>query len=251
MTIRLKRWSAGLGLAAALVGCAPSQSETPAKNTLVLGLDVSGSFRPNYEDAINFAALYLYGHLNGLGDLRPPTALFVGSVGGESSDEVKSFHPIHDFRGKSAEQIAADLKVWFPSAERFTDFNIFFERAATLIKRQNLVLSPLNIVMLSDGMPDAPASETDSLGPYGRLDLTPLEYLSRSVTVRLLYPTPTVAVRWERGAKRRRVRLWTLDSEVMAGWRGQLAAGQPLDAQENLWQWVQDNVNFRVRARIL
>jgi hypothetical protein len=172
-------------------------------------------------------------------------------VGGETTEEVKSFHPIHDFRGKTAEQIAADLREWFPSAERYTDFNIFFDRAATMIKRQNLVLSPLNIVVLSDGLPDDAASGADSLGPYGRLDLTPLEYLSRSVTVRLLYPTPTVAVRWERGAKRRRVRLWTLDNEVMAGWRAQMAYGQPLEAQDNLWEWVQDNVNVRVRARIL
>ncbi|HXV85381.1 MAG TPA: hypothetical protein VD793_01725 [Gemmatimonadales bacterium] len=248
MTRAWVRCALALGL---LLGCAPPQSEAPAKNTLVLGLDVSGSFRPHYDDAINFAAMYLYGHLNGLGGLRAPTALFVGSVGGESSEDVKSFHPIHDFRGKSVEQIAADLRQWFPSQERYTDFNVFFDRAATLIKRQNLVLSPLNIVVLSDGLPDDQPVEGDTLGPYGRLDLEPLEYLSRSVTVRLLYPTPTVAVRWERGAKRRRVRLWTLDNQVMAGWRGQLAAGQPPEAQDNLWQWVSDNVNFRVRARIL
>jgi hypothetical protein len=78
-----------------------------------------------------------------------------------------------------------------------------------------------------------------------------LEYLSRSVTVRVLYPTPTVAVRWEQGVKRRRVRLWTLDEQVMVGWRGQLAGGQPPEQQANLWRWVQDNVDFRVRARIL
>jgi hypothetical protein len=79
----------------------------------------------------------------------------------------------------------------------------------------------------------------------------PLEYLSRSTTVRLLYPTPTVAVRWERGVERNRVRLWTVDAQVMAGWREQMVPGAPLDAQERLWKWIADNVDFRVRARVL
>jgi hypothetical protein len=253
MTQATTRW-ARTALATAVtaqLACAPPESATPAKNTLVIGLDVSGSFRDRYDDAIEFAALYIFGHLNGLGGLRPPTALFVGSVGGELPDEVKSFHPIHDFRGKTVDQIASDLRTWFPSEERFTDFNIFFQRAATLIKRQNLVLSPLNIVVLSDGLPDTPVEGSDTLSPYRRLDFAPLEYLSRSVTVRLLYPTPTVAARWEQGVKRRRVRLWTLDREVMAGWHTQLTSGQPPETQDLLWEWVQDNVNFRVRARIL
>jgi hypothetical protein len=242
-------WTLGL---LALGACAPTQSEAPPKNTLVVGIDVSGSFRArHYDDAIDFAAWYLYGHLNALGGLRPPTALFVGSVGGERAGEVKAFHPVHDFTGKSVEQIALDLRDWFPPADNLTDFNVFFDRVATLVKRQNLVLSPLNIVLLTDGMPDSPGAPGDTLGPYGQLNVGALEYLSRSVTVRVLYPTPTVAVRWEQGVKRRRVRLWTLDNEVMVGWRSQLAGDQAPEEQANLWQWVQDNVDFRVRARIL
>jgi hypothetical protein len=81
--------------------------------------------------------------------------------------------------------------------------------------------------------------------------VTPLEFLSRSTTVRLLYPTPTVAVNWERGVDRRRVRLWTVDAQVMAGWRAQLAPGAPPEAQAGLWKWIADNVDFRVRARVL
>lgn len=239
-------------LAAALLGCAPSMDQAPPKNTLFIGIDVSGSFRrAHYDDATDFAAYYIYGHLNGLGGLRQPTAMFVGSVGGEQEGEIKAFHPIHDFQGKSVEQIAADLRTWFPPDDALTDFNTFFDRVATLVKRQNLVLSPLNIVVLSDGIPDAAPFSSDSLGPYRAIDLSPLEYLSRSVTVRLLYPTPTVAVGWERGIERRRVRLWTLDGQVMAGWRGQLQAESPPDSQTGLWTWIEDNVDFRVRSSIL
>lgn|SRR5574341_1351167 len=245
----------GLGAAALLgsaPGCAPPQSRGTARNTLILGVDVSGSFQHGYDDAIEFAAYYLYGHLNGLGGLKVPTNVFVGSVGGERPGEVKSFHPIQDFQGKSVEQIAGDLRAWFPSEDALTDFNPFFDRVATLVKRQNLVLAPLNVVILSDGLPDVGRrSAGDTVGPYGRLNVEPLEYLSRNVTVRLLYATPTTGARWERGIQRRRVRLWTQDNEVMAGWRGQLVMGEPPEAQEKLWAWISDNVDFRVRARIL
>ncbi len=248
---RVLRIAAAAGVLAA-AGCAPQGSEQQLfKNTLVMGIDVSGSFRAHYDEAIEFAAYYLYGHLNGLGELRQPTAVFVGSVGGERAGEVKSFHPIHDFTGKSVQQITADLRKWFPAEDRVTDFNTFFDRAATMVKRQNLVLAPLNIVIVSDGVPDVRAARGDTLGPYQRLNVSPLEYLSRSTTVRLLYPTPTVAVNWERGVERRRVRLWTVDAQVMSGWRTQLVPGAPPQAQDKLWTWMHDNVDFRVRARIL
>lgn len=237
--------------ALALAACAPAQSGTPPRNTLVVGIDVSGSFRRHYDDAIDFAAHYLYGHLNALGGLRAPTAVFVGSVGGERAGEVKSFHPIHDFQGKGVADIAASLREWFPQQDQVTDFNTFFDRAATLVKRQNLVLAPLEVVILTDALPDVPATPGDTLGPYRQVQVGPLEYLSRSTTVRLLYPTPTVAVNWERGVDRRRVRLWTVDAQVMEGWRGQLTPGAPPEAQDGLWKWISDNVDFRVRARVL
>jgi hypothetical protein len=238
-------------LAVAVAACAPSQSAGPPRNTLVMGIDVSGSFRRHYDDAIDFAAQYLYAHLNELGGLRAPTAVFVGSVGGASAGEVKSFHPIHDFQGRSASQIAADLRGWFPPQDNVTDFNTFFDRAATLVKRQNLVLSPINVVILSDGLPDVPATPDDSLGPFRQVSVAPLEFLSRSTTVRLLYPTPSTAVKWERGVERRRVRLWTVDAQVMAGWRQQVTPETSPDAQPDLWKWINDNINFRVRARVL
>jgi hypothetical protein len=241
------------GVPLALAGCAPPHSNEPPRNSLVVGIDVSGSFRAeHYDDAIDFAAYYLYGHLHGLGGLLVPSAVFVGSVGGDRPGEVKSFHPIQDFQDKSVEQIAQDLRTWFPPEDRLTDFNAFFDRLATLVKRQNLVLAPVNIVILSDGEPDYPGMRgNDSLGPYGRVNLSPLEYLSRSVTVRLLYASPTVDQRWERNVKRNRVRIWTLDGQVMGGWRSQLVVGAAPDQQDRLWSWISDNVDFRVRARIL
>ncbi|MBI4420713.1 MAG: hypothetical protein HY560_07795 [Gemmatimonadetes bacterium] len=248
-------WSrlAGVAALAGTLSCAPSESEAPPKYTLVMGVDVSGSFvrSGGYEDAINFAAYYLYGHLNGLNGLRVPSAVLVGSVGGERAGETKAFHPIHEFTGKSVEEIATQLRGWFPPGDDVTDFNVFFQRAADLVKRQNLVLTPLNVVLLSDGVPDLGRVPGDSLAHYASISVGPLEYLSRNTTVRLLYPAPPIAVRWEQNVQRKRVRLWTLDGQVMAGWRGQLTPDLPPANQDRLWTWMKDNVDFRVRGTIL
>jgi hypothetical protein len=50
---------------------------------------------------------------------------------------------------------------------------------------------------------------------------------------------------------RNRVRLWTVAAEVMQGWHEQVTPGTPLDHQDALWSWVRDNVDFRVRSRVL
>jgi hypothetical protein len=84
--------------------------------------------------------------------------------------------------------------------------------------------------------------------PYAGIDLAPLEFLSRSVTVRLLYASPTVGDSWKKQIRRKRVRLWTEEAQVMAGWRTQLKPGLPLERQADLWKWVHDNVDFRVRS---
>lgn len=259
----------GVGLFAAR-GCTPAGEEfREPRYVMMVGVDVSGSFRGtgHYEDALEFLSYYLYGHLNGLGELQEPTSLFVGPVGGDQPGQVQAFHPIHDFRGKSVEEIQADLKEWYPpeGEDRLTDFGAFFQRISELAKRQGLILSPMNIVVLSDGKPDVargPAGRTASLtgagsgaaapaeSLYAAVDVSPLEYLSRSITVRLLYPEPTVAAGWERGVTRQRVRLWTTDATVMAGWREQLQEGVPPAKQTALWTWMADNVDFRVRQRI-
>ena len=239
-----------------MAACAPPADKPgkPSNWTMVVGVDVSGSFRDSrlYDDAVDFIAYYIYAHLNGLGGLRVPTALFVSSVGGVRAGEPKSFHPINDFEGRSVEQIAADIRAWFPQTDPFTDFNAFFERVAGLVKERGLVLAPLNVVVLSDGVPDVPPGTrlAANQNPYTRIELSPLEYLSRSVTVRLLYASPTVGENWKRMIKHKRVRIWAQEAQVMAGWHKQVKAGVPLARQDDLWKWVQDNVDFRARGGV-
>ncbi len=120
------------------------------------------------------------------------------------------------------------------------------------MKRQNLILKPVTVIVISDGVPDVTArsaagAEDDR---YSMISMDPLEFLSRNVTVRLLYASPTVAVRWERDIERRRVRMWTVDGEIMRGWRSQITLGIPVDRQERLWTWIEENVDFRARRRI-
>lgn len=247
----MKRIMGAAALMLGIAACAPSaDSGRVAKSTLVIGIDVSGSFKSKnrYENSIDFASNYLYAHIHGLGGLKQPTAVFVGSFGGEKPGETKSFQPIHTFEKMSVPQIAAFLRKEYPSNDGLTDFNPFFERVATLVKRQNLVLSPLNIVMLTDGIPDTPSERNDSLSKYKKINVSGLEYLSKNTTLRILYPRPTVAVHWEKNVKRRRVRMWTVDDEVMATWRRHYRAGAKPENQAELWRWINDNVDFRVRS---
>jgi hypothetical protein len=238
-----------LGALIVVAACAPSANSTrTARSTLVIGIDVSGSFRSNYESSIDFAANYLYARLHGLGGLKKPTAVFVGSIGGERPQETKSFQPIHTFQDLTVEQIAEYLRKEYPVRDGFTDFNPFFVRVATLVKRQNLVLSPIDVVLLTDGLPDASVTPGDTLGKYKKIRLEDLEYLSKSVTVRVLYPRPTVAVHWERQVPRHRVRMWTVDDEVMNTWKKQYREGLLPTEQNALWKWIGDNVDFRVRS---
>ncbi|MEX2180428.1 MAG: hypothetical protein WD771_00150 [Gemmatimonadaceae bacterium] len=119
--------------------------------------------------------------------------------------------------------------MWFAESDPITDFNAFFERVAVHVKRNNLVLAPLNVVMFSDSVPDFPGARVRGDSLYARVNLGPLVCLSRSVTVRLLYATPTVSQSWEEHVLRKRVRLWTQD------------------AQTALWDWTREIVDFRVR----
>ena len=237
-------------LALTLVTCKPSENAPPPKSTLVVGIDVSGSFRqtPYFNEAIDFAALYIYAHLNGVGEIRRNTDVFVGSLGGERPGQPKTFHPIQDLTGKSPDEIAASLRAWFPETDPITDYNGFFQRLSVHIRRQNLVLAPLNVVMFTDCQPDFPgAGRLSTEAKFARIDMSPLEYLSRSVTVRVLYVRPVVAQNWERLVKRQRVRVWTQDADIMRGWRRHQVAGVPLAQQDSLLSWMQEIVDFRVR----
>jgi hypothetical protein len=236
-----------VALGSLVLGCNPPKDGPPPKSTLVIGLDVSGSFRKSghFDDAIDFAALYIYAHMKGFHGLTRPTDVFVGTMGGQKAGEAKTFHPIQDLTGKSPKQIEASLRAWFPETDPITDYNAFFQRVAVHVQRQNLGLAPLSIVVFSDGVPDIPGVRGDEL--YRRINLQPLEYISRSVTVRLLYASPKVAQRWERHVPRKRVRLWTQDADVMAGWRRHVVPSARLEQQDSLWSWVKNVVDFRVK----
>jgi hypothetical protein len=248
---------AAVALASALsvpvAGCTqePAQPHKP-HNTLFIGVDASGSFKNSgyYDNALLFLAHYIYGHLHALGGLDKPQAMFIASVGGKDLREPKSFHPIHDFENKDIPQIEAELRKWFPPADRVTDFNPFFAEVARITKERNLVLAPINVMIITDGVPDAATSgaPAGSQALYEKIDLKPLEYLSRNVTLRLAYISPKVGDHWRRHVPRERVRLWTVDGEVMKTWREKLEPNRDLAEQSRFWKWLSDTVDYRVRS---
>lgn len=222
------------------------------RSTLFIGIDTSASFSKadSYEDAVKFVAYYIYGHLRGLGSLNEPKALFVASIGGFSAAEPKSFKPISEFEGKSVEQIEAELDKWLVPDQTITDFNVFFSKVKELIQKKNLVLTPIDIVVVSDGQPTKLEGKYVVKSAIKNIDLKSMEYLARTITVRLLYATPVVADKWEKEVPRKRVRMWPVDNEVMAGWKAKLKTGISADEQAELWKWIKDNVDFRVRNRV-
>jgi len=236
----------------ALAACNLQPSENRPRATLFIGIDASGSFQQTgqYDDALYFLAHYIYGHLNGLDGLERPRELFVGGIGGRSMGEPKSFHPIHDFEGKEIDRIESDLKEWFPPTDTLTDFNAFVQEVARISKERNLILAPMTVVIVSDGVPDmgADGPKDQPHARYTKIDLGPIEYLSKNVTLRLVYASPKVDDQWRKYVTRQRVRLWAVDAEVMAGWTGQLKEGVEPAGQDRLWKWVKDNVDFRVRS---
>lgn len=250
--------AAALVAGAVLTWGAPAAAQTAdhrPRETMFVGVDTSGSFRRSgdYEDALRFLAYYVYGHLGGLGGLTRPRELFVAGIGGREASEPKAFHPIHDFTGKDIAQIEADLKQWFPPTDTLTDFNAFFAQVARIAKQRNLVLTPITVVIVSDGVPDVPQGQlaAGSLAMYRTIDLSPLEFLSKRLTLRLTWASPKVGEQWRKHVPRQRVRLWTAEAEVMRGWRQQLVPDVEPPEQSRLWQWVRENVDFRVRARAL
>lgn len=227
------------------------ESETP-RQSLFIGVDISGSFMNSghFNDSLEFLAYYIYGHLNGVGGMEPPNALFVSSIGGATAGEPKTFFPIQTFENKSVEEIHATLVEMFPkdNPNPFTDYNAFFEQVAFTVRAKNLVLRPITIVMVSDGVPDvARGNRTE----YDAITVAPLERLARSVTVRLLYTNAVVGKSWQTEVSRKRVKVWTQDADVMRAWRDPkiMVADVPFEEQPHFFEWVSDNVDFGVRSR--
>ena len=241
-------------LLATTAGAEPTTNHK-LRESLFVGVDTSGSFvhTGDYGNAMSFLAYYLHGHLNGLGGLSQPRELFVAAIGGKEASEPKAFRPILDFAGKDVAQIEADLKRWYAPTDTLTDFNVFFNQVARIAKDRNLVMSPITVLLVTDGVPDVPVPgvKPGSSAMYRKIDLSSLEYLSRNLTVRVIYPNPKVGELWRTEVPRQRVRLWTTEGEVMKGWRAQLTAGVEPGDQARLWKWVRDNVDFRVRLRPL
>src|SRR5260370_34878877 len=108
------RGSALLLGALVAAGCTAPGNKQPSKPsnwTMVVGIDVSGSFRNQYEDAIQFAAQYIYAHVNGLGGLRVPTSLFVPGIGGQRPNAPEAFPPINHFAGRTPDPLTTHLPV--------------------------------------------------------------------------------------------------------------------------------------------
>ncbi|HVZ79230.1 MAG TPA: hypothetical protein VHE12_00360 [bacterium] len=220
---------------------------------MFIGVDQSGSFLkgPDFDDSIQFLSHYIYGHLKGLEGMTQPAALFVGSIGGDKKGEPKVFFPIETFQDKTPEEIEAKLREIFPKdhVDKYTDYNAFFQKVTEMVKDRNMVLKPLAVVMVSDGMLDVP-------GNHGRhdfrgIDLSPLEKLSRNVTVRLLYTDPTVGKKWEGQVPRRRVKVWTQEAPVMETWKDPKIYNPdgPMEKQDKFIRWVKNNVDFGVRMK--
>lgn len=236
-------------------GCLPQQQAEP-RLSLFVGVDVSGSYTnsSHFKDSLRFMSYYLYGHLNGIGGLEKPRALFVGSIGGDKPNEPKAFHPIQEFEHKSPKEIEEKLHQLFSQGgNALTDFNAFFRRVSEVVQKRSLVLAPLTIVVLSDGVPEIPTGKGKKRkilhGAYSKIDVSPLEFLARNVTIRVLYTSPKVAAEWERSIPRERVRIWPVEAEVMHGWHEQFQDLPALGEETRFLEWVHDVVNHRVRRR--
>jgi hypothetical protein len=237
-------------------GCTAAQQEDEARLSLFVGVDVSGSFTqtPHFKDSLRFLSYYLYGHLKGIGGLEKPRALFVGSIGGDTPNEPQAFYPIQAFERKTAHEIEAKLTELFSAKGNYlTDFNAFFQRIAETVRKQNLVLAPIAIIIVTDGVPEVTAGKGQKTVqlPYEKLDVSSLEYLARNVTIRILYPSPKVAAEWERKVPRQRVRIWPVEREVMGGWREQLQNRANLEDEKRLWKWIRDIVDHRARRQTI
>src|ERR1041385_7348997 len=242
--------------------------ETP-RLVLFIGVDISGSFMHGkyFDDSIHFLSRSIDGHLHGLGGMEVPHSLFVGSIGGSTKDEAKTLYPIEAFQERSVEQIEEQLHMIFPNRKvnTFTDFNAFFGQVADMVDSRKLILKPISIVLLTDGDPDmgtgttaTPAAEgvpdnSSSAAKFRALALSPLEGLSRNITVRVLYTDAVTGKNWRDEVPRKRVKIWTQDAVVMTEWKDPrtMVPGLPITEQTRFFSWVRDNVDFQPRLRRL
>src|ERR1041385_569425 len=124
--------------AGAPVPARPMEHPAPKPGRLVLfiGVDISGAFMNGvyFDDSIEFLARYIHAHLNGLGGMEIPNAMFVGSIGGVNKGEAKTLFPIQTFQDRTVQEIEAQLRTIFPRKREnpFTDYNAFFSQVAEM-----------------------------------------------------------------------------------------------------------------------
>ena len=236
-------------------GTAVPATPPPAPGRLVIfvGVDISGSFMQGryFDDSIDFLARYIYAHLHGLGGAEIPNALFVGSIGGVKKGEAKTLFPIETFQNRSVQEIDAELHRLFPRTKEnpFTDYNAFFSQVADMVDQRRLILKPLSIVLLTDGVPDL--GGPNQRAKFRNITVRPLENLSRSITLRILYTDAVTAKSWLDEVPRKRVKVWTQDAVVMAAWKDPqtLSPDRPFGDQQRFFSWMRDNVDFQPRLR--
>ena len=140
--------------------CDHSKATSASKGNLVMfiGIDISGSFKKLRGDALKFISHYLYAHLHGCGGFKQLKSLFVGSIGGARPDEPKTFYPIETFKYKSIADIEKQLwKIFLRVNPINTPTTMPISiRWQPLCAIKKLVMKPTEIILLSDGIPDAP-----------------------------------------------------------------------------------------------
>lgn len=234
-----------------LSSCPLDQSKhLRSQTTFFIGVDVSGSFRsrPVFADALDFLSRYIYAHLQGLGGSAQAKAMFVGAIGGNYRDDPQVFHSIGDFEDRKVGEIRDNLEKWFEGETTLTDFNMFFRSIADIAKERRLILSPISIIIVSDGIVEGirPKRGRKAQEAYGNIDLSPLEFLARNVTLRLLYVEPQAGKNWKDYVPRRRVRVMTVPKEVMEGWRERFNELEDMERQDKLLKWIVEEVDIRV-----
>lgn len=234
---------------------ANENTESKGRTVMFIGMDISGSFKRRwfFDDSVRFLSHYIYAHLNGYDGLAKPSHLFVGSIGGAKPDEPKTFFPIQTFEHRNVGEIETKLREIFPKnvENPFTDFNAFFEQISVHVKNKKLVLKPITIVMLTDGVPDA--KNRDGKQEYRTIKLNALENLARDITLRVLYTSAEVGMNWQTRVPRERVKIWSQDADVMKMWKDAkiMQPGLPFAQQGRFFSWVKDNVDFPVpRKRV-
>lgn len=238
-------------LSLTLVSCF-TNGQQKNRLSLFIGIDTSKSYveSGHFDDSISFLANYIYAHLNELGSLKKPSALFVSSIDRIDIENSIVFYPIHLFRNKSVQEIEGKLRELFPKEKQTIqpNFNAFFKQIALAIRNKNLEAYPVSVVMLSDGTPNI---EENGISDFEKINLKPLERLSQNVTLRLLYTDPVTGKNWQTEIPRHSVKIWTQSAAVMTSWSDTTIFSQDsaLITQKDWLKWTKENVDFGVRRQ--